>query len=419
MRTFLFDIPAGREEFLNRIQENGTIGDIELATNIELEHISNLNWKKIHRLSASPADIDTNIFDFRAILGSEKANIVTFNEGAMNSLPHLQKEFSPTDTWALSRLDNIRNKYHARYIMEKAGIPVPEYHLATNSELPAELKFKNGQKWIAKPNFGMGGRSVRLIENIEDAQRYLKTNALESTLYNLPQGPINLTTYWGSGHETIFEEYLPGLEYSAEIIVSKGQLKSFFITRKFTSESPFFLELAHCTMPAIESEEYIAVFQQFQKILSALELHSTVAHLEFKMRGKQIILIEANIRPGGGEICEIWRLASGIDLLGAHLFGIDNEYLMPSSSAFKAHAVLHFTKLGSGLVQKDQLEQVAAASKKFGISCNTKLLKNLTESHSPIPTESGFRYARAILSSESFPNLIDMLEISQQNYLVQ
>jgi hypothetical protein len=421
MRTIVFDVPTGREEFLVRLCKTSELQEIELASHIHLEHISNLPWKKIHVLSSPPSNLDENVTDFAKIVGHDKVRIVTFNEGSLVTLAALQRKYCEQKFWFTTRLGKVRSKYEVRKILEKNGHSVPSYFIDKNSMAAGKnLDFLGVPKWIAKPDQGMGGRSVRLISSQEEALKYLSELAPMPTNYPIVGSKINLTEYWGSGFETIFEEFVDGPEYSAETVFLDGELQNFVVTQKFTSGIPYFLELAHVTLPP---EHYPLsrqiLEQELKKISKTLELKTSLVHFEFKVRDHKMLLIEANLRPAGGEICEIWRLAIGLDLLRLHVFPEFNGNTIDASYLGQSAAVIHHTHLGSGVPDFAVLEQIETTALQMNINMYCTILKHKNESHVPVNTEVGFRYAKSIFIAENYTRMKKFIEALPSRGFVQ
>jgi hypothetical protein len=408
MRVIIFDLPAGREDFLHRLAETNEMCGVELAANAEFDHISALPWKRKHRLSFVPADAPGNLAEFERFLRGDPARIVTFNEGAIDTCLLLQNRFCDGAHRAVSHQCYQRHKAKVRQLLRDAGVSGPEFFLSTDVEsLNAEM-LESPKLWVAKPALGMGGRCVRLVSGLKEAQKYMSEVAGLQTLYPAGNQALNLSLYWGTGGESIFEEFIPGQEFSAEVTVSEGVVISCEFTKKFTSQAPYFVELAHLTID-IEQFGYRKedLTREIQKVCGALGVHSAVCHLEFKLNEKGFCLIEANLRPAGGDICEIWRKANGRDLLREHLFpqrAASGEKLAKMQK-FTPCAVIHHTMFGSRQPSRDSLSDLEEKANACEIAFHTKVLKSLSEVHSPINSEVSFRFARSFLSHDSASQL--------------
>ena len=375
-----------------------------MASQVHIPHISSLEWKRVFKLSSSPAQIEENVKEFEEIVGTEPTRIVTFNEGAVLSLVHLQQRFCSHEFNTLAHPAHARQKHYVREALTRNGIPSPSYFVEIGHEIKNIETFTACQQWVAKPNLGMGGRNVRFIQGLEQANEYLTYIAPTPTLYPINDNEINLTEYWGTGYETLFEEYVPGNEYSAELHVIQGRVSSIFVTQKFSSGAPYFLELAHITTPETHLPlTKVDLLQQMQAICEAVGVITTVCHLEFKIVAGKVTVIEVNLRPAGGDICEIWLQATGIDLLLSHLFP-ESKTSLPKHD-LKPHAVIHHTLVGKATVPADFIGKIEHKASMMGIELTTTMIKEAGRAHSPISSEAGFRYAKSVAHHCQFETL--------------
>jgi ATP-grasp domain len=401
MRTILFDLPVGREAFLARASANGELSNVELASHVVFDAFEKLGFSLIHRLPVAPSNVEGNVYALARLLDGEPARIVTFNEGAVATVSALQHRFSPPETWVTSWERATRSKSDVRDRLAQAGLPQPSYVRLSGVEQMPENLFDKGP-CVAKPDSGMGGRSVRLVHNRQELNRYFEDLAPQSTLLPVQGAVLNLTDYWGTGHDTIVESYVAGEEFSAEIVVHGGSLVFAAVTRKLTSGAPLFLELAHSTLNVEALPLPRETLQEdLTSIVAALRLVETVAHVEFKVVDGRVWVIEVNLRPAGGHITEIWRRATGFDLCAAQLSAcsLARELIESTDSSIfptvETHAaVLHPTLLGGGTCSHEPLNALLALARRTDVVCEVEPLYPEGALLTSINTECGVRYAR-------------------------
>lgn len=259
----------------------------------------------------------------------------------------------------------------------------------------------------------------------QEIVRYFEDLAPQCTLFPVQGAMIDLTSYWGSGHDTIVETHVPGEEFSAEIVVRGGFLVFAAVTRKVTSGAPLFLELAHSTLCVDALPLPRETLQaDLTAVAAALSLIETVAHIEFKVVDGRVCVIEVNLRPAGGHITEIWRRATGIDLCGIHLSGRSiraGQSEHTSNSIFPAvdaHvAVLHPTFLGGGTCSHAPLNALSDLARRTSLVCEVEPLYPEGALLTPINTECGVRYARVTVISRDANGLDGFLRLSREALL--
>jgi hypothetical protein len=138
----------------------------------------------------------------------------------------------------------------------------------------------------------------------------------------------------------LFEEYVPGLEYSVESLTERGELRFIGITAKRTTEahSDYFVELAHTTpAPDLPPGDRETLLRTHRDVLHALRFDTGIAHAEYRVdAGGNVMLMEIAARPPGDAIMALHGLATGAyleDALVALLSGETVTYPPPTRFA--------------------------------------------------------------------------------------
>jgi biotin carboxylase len=115
--------------------------------------------------------------------------------------------------------------------------------------------------------------------------------------------------------DCIIEEFIEGEEFSCESISYKGKHKILAITKKFTTGSPYYVEIGHI-QPANVPIQTIqdVVFRG----LDAIGLENGASHTEFKITlDNRIVIIEIGARMAGDYIgSHLVQYTTGIDYVG-------------------------------------------------------------------------------------------------------
>jgi biotin carboxylase len=144
----------------------------------------------------------------------------------------------------------------------------------------------------------------------------------------------------------IVEEELDGEEFSAEMVWDAGtsDWRLVGITKSYLSEPPHRIELGHLFPYPLGPAPTAHVAAELRDILNTLGLRGTIVHLEFRLDGDRVRIIEVNPRPAGGRITELTRAARDVDLTVLHLLahlgrGLPAE---PPSASPEPYAAVRF-----------------------------------------------------------------------------
>ncbi|MBN3753270.1 ATP-grasp domain-containing protein [Paraburkholderia sp. Tr-20389] len=174
----------------------------------------------------------------------------------------------------------------------------------------------NAMAAIDEPPFGFPCVVKPVDENGSVAVRvcYSATDMREAVGDILALPAVNSRGY-SSSRKFIVEEYVGGDEFSAEMVwdPNGGVWRILGITKKFITPPPRCVELAHIYPHQFDAELDREISGGLLAVMSAIDLRSTFAHVEFKVDGGRFHVIEVNPRPGGDMIAELMTLARGYD----------------------------------------------------------------------------------------------------------
>lgn len=105
--------------------------------------------------------------------------------------------------------------------------------------------------------------------------------------------------------DIIAEEFISGNEYSVETISFHGRHNVVQITRKVTTGFPHFVELEHHQPADLPTQVKLTINHVVSDILSKVGITNGASHIEIKVNGDKIFLIEINPRGGGDRISDI------------------------------------------------------------------------------------------------------------------
>lgn len=193
---------------------------------------------------------------------------------------------------------------------------------------------------IVKPIANSGSCGVFKVSNSDEIM--IAWEEIKKFKYEFPHG-IELP----SG--CIVQEYIPGREYSAEVIVQNCLSHVVTLVDKKTSGNGYFAETGH-VLP-FENLEILKKFKDdVNRIATALGVENGIMHVEFKVYDNKIYIIEAATRMAGDYIPRLLKEARGISLAEMYInVALGQE--IRTNELSNRYASIHFlTSLESGII---------------------------------------------------------------------
>lgn len=205
--------------------------------------------------------------------------VISTSENFIYNASYIAKQLSLPGAKPTS-IENCRNKFLLGTILAKANLPSITTKIISECEeiLPAlkNLTFPI----VVKPNCGTGSVGVKLCTSTDEVINHYKK--LNDTI--------------------LLQEYILGEEYSAEILAFENRYHLLGITKKYLSQAPYFVEIAHEFPASIDYELKNEIFTTMIKALQAVDFTFGPVHIEFRLAKQKIYIIEINPRLAGGMI---------------------------------------------------------------------------------------------------------------------
>ncbi|MDH6703287.1 ATP-grasp domain-containing protein [Streptomyces griseoviridis] len=243
-----------------------------------------------------------------------------------------------------------RNKARQRDVLRGSGVPVPEYELVRTADEAWAAAKRIGHPVVIKPVQGSGSLGVRLCEGPDETMAHAA--ALTALAVNERGVPVP--------RDILVEEYVRGAEYSVEVF----GLTAVVVVTKHLGPLPHFVELGHDLPAALPTADTARVAEHAVRAVQALGLGWGAAHVELRMQGTDVRVIEVNPRLAGGLIPELIKQALGIDLVGSQVraaVGMDPVHEPAQTTKTAAIRFLTTDRPGSLADQARTEEAVAAA----------------------------------------------------------
>lgn len=190
----------------------------------------------------------------------------------------------------------LRNKLMVRNRLAQAGLSqVNAYVLTAN--LLQKLKVRK-QRYFIKPIHGIASYAAFCMreDTTWDALEKLRQASVQDTIY---------VSAFNDGLEFMVEDYIPGHEFSFEILLIDGRVNVVAIHEKYevTQTADTVLEDS-CTTPpvSLDKVQIAAGLNWLKKVLDCMGLKWGCFHVEARFTGQHWDLIEINPRVGGSLI---------------------------------------------------------------------------------------------------------------------
>ncbi|GGY06515.1 hypothetical protein GCM10007160_37590 [Litchfieldella qijiaojingensis] len=200
----------------------------------------------------------------------------------------------------------VTNKSKMREVVKKFNVKCPKWTLVANINNLCDFDFdiNKTSPIIVKPVDSSGGRGVTFLN--KGSEVFLMEEA------------IRYANNFSKAGQVIVEEFVSGSEFSAETVTFQGVTQIISITEKITSQEPYFMEIGHNVPYQFDEIENKVVEFFIEKVIQATGINNSPAHIEFKMRDGEPVLIEVGARLGGGFITtDLVPLATGYNMVSA------------------------------------------------------------------------------------------------------
>ncbi|MGX9890864.1 ATP-grasp domain-containing protein [Streptomyces sp. NPDC002276] len=196
---------------------------------------------------------------------------------------------------------DCRDKARQRRLLSEGGVAVPAHERVGGADEARAAAERIGCPVVLKPVQGSGSLGVRLCADGDE----VAAHAAGLTAATTNERGVAVPRY------VLVEEYLRGDEYSVEVFGHTAVV----VVAKRLGPLPDFVELGHDVPAALPEVDAAALREQAVRAVKALGLGWGAAHVELRMEGGDVRVVEVNPRLAGGMIPELVRHVLGIDLV--------------------------------------------------------------------------------------------------------
>lgn len=188
------------------------------------------------------------------------------------------------------------NKSFQRTVFGMNNIKIPNYKVVDLETIDEDFLDKIEYPRIFKPVNRFGSIGVKIINNKSDALEHIKV----------------LKNY---SNVCLIEEYISGQEVSIESVVQNKKIEFVNITKKYVGELPLFIEESHLApYDMIDDVIKEKIYALNKKVISVLEVEDSLVHLEAKISGNDVVVMEVAVRMPGDRIMDLIEISTGVNL---------------------------------------------------------------------------------------------------------
>ncbi|WP_431825191.1 lyase family protein [Burkholderia sp. F1] len=202
-----------------------------------------------------------------------------------------------------------RDKGRLHRCLRDAGVGAADTAIVSDRTQLRDLARSLTYPRVLKPAFGSGSVGVRLVQTQADmlahGDRILDARSNERGIAVAPQ--------------LLVQSFVEGPEFSVEV-VGLGAEHGYAVlgvTGKHLGPLPHFVECGHDFPAPISAAQRDAIVAETLRALDAAGHRFGPAHVECRVSGGKVVVIEINPRLAGGMIPQAVECATGVDVLGA------------------------------------------------------------------------------------------------------
>ena len=188
------------------------------------------------------------------------------------------------------------NKSYQRTVFKLNSIKVPKYNVVDLETMDEAMLEKLEYPKVFKPVNKYGSIGVKIINNKSEAMEHIN----------------NLKYY---SNVCLIEEYIVGQEVSIESVVQNKKIEFVNITKKYLGKLPLFIEESHLVpYDTIDSSIKDQLYELNEKVISVLGVEDSLVHLEAKIDGNEVVVMEVAVRMPGDRIMDLIEISTGVNL---------------------------------------------------------------------------------------------------------
>ncbi len=296
-------------------------------------------------------------------------------------------------------IDSVRaagNKRTMRGLLQKAGLPCPNFVVVGSDEKPADIVQQVTFPCVLKPLSLSGSCGVIRADDQKSFQAaFLRIgNLLKS--FARPEEEV-------AGPQILIEDFIPGIEVALEGLLTGSRFHPLALFDKPDPlDGPYFEETIYVTPSRLPLDTQTRIIESLTKAADAIGLQEGPVHGELRINDQDIWVIEVAARSIGGKCSRMLEFGTGRsleELILLHALGQE----LPS---------LDLTKNAAGVMmipipQEGILERVEGQERARQVPGVEELVMTAKPGDQLIPLPEGKRYLGFIFARGAKPEEVE------------
>ncbi len=326
----------------------------------------------------SPIDVVLGVNDQTAVLASSISEVLGLSANSLDSVRAAS------------------NKQTMRRLLQKAGLPCPNFVVVGIDENPADIVQQVTFPCVLKPLTLSGSCGVIRADDQESFQNaFIRIGHLLKT-FARPEQDV-------ASREILIEDFIPGIEVALEGLLTKNTFHPLAMFDKPDPlDGPYFEETIYVTPSRLPFDTQTRITASLAKAARAIGLREGPVHGELRINDQDIWVIEVAARSIGGKCSRMLEFGTGRsleELILLHALGQE----LPS---------LDLTKGAGGVMmipipQEGVLERVEGQDEAQQVPGVEELVMTAKPGDQLIPLPEGKRYLGFIVARGAQPEEVE------------
>ncbi len=272
----------------------------------------------------------------------------------------------------VSAISDCRNKKVFYEKLAKTPFLIPKTWFVENLDHLIRQRHEFTFPLVVKPVAGTGSIGVKRCAHLGELVQHV-----EQLL------AITTNERGGKAEQgVLIQRYIPGAEYSAEIVVRGNEYHFLGITGKHTTDTAYFIETGHDFPALIPQDLQLKIEGSLKSVLKFFQFSFGPVHIEFKLHESDLLLIEINPRLAGGMIPQLISYACQVDIYETILKLYAGEKVDLPSLKYQGASIRFFLAEQSGQIVDLVSESVLKKSSEvIEVHLNKKVGDHITVHH--------------------------------------
>ncbi|WP_447971038.1 ATP-grasp domain-containing protein [Nitrospira sp. M1] len=326
----------------------------------------------------SPIDVVLGVNDQTAVLASILSKALGLSANSIDSV------------------QAASNKHTMRRLLQKEGLPCPNFMVVSLDEVPAEVVPHVTFPCVLKPLTLSGSCGVIRADDQESFQQaFIRIANLLQTFPSFEQDV--------AGRQILIEDFIPGIEVALEGLLTKSRFHPLALFDKPDPlDGPYFEETIYVTPSRLPPDMQVRIAEALAQAARAIGLREGPVHGELRINEHNIWVIEVAARSIGGKCSRMLEFGTGRSLEELILLHALGQELPSFDLTGRAGGVMMIPIPHEGILER--VEGQKEAKQVRGVE---ELVMTANPGEQLIPLPEGKRYLGFILARGTRPEEVE------------